>query len=677
MSTYFLFINKNDFCISAGGLSRVLPYKKPAQRPQPSFHPPVSIDELKPSTKSVIVESAIATEAIYHLSRSGLFHTKEDTTWVPPWGSYHAALSPDVGKNQAVSSVAYNPIIMAPPSDPATIYTTLMRNKEIINSLGYPYAPIVFDMGLLTKALEITWSHADQLSNVIPVEGGMHLLMSIIAGIGYLFGDAGLRQLLHESGVFAAGTVQQMLCGKDFDRALYGLKIVDEALTGRFLLHFKKWCDTKSKTLPPETETLLCGLDKAFGIDGSQPYQTVQDVASTILPELQQLLGEFRAEGRSVSPNFALWDDFLRKVLLPFKLFISATRDGSWEVYQSSKVDLLPLLFASNRTTYSRYLPVLLLMMKRLPHEVLEAFAQGLFVARLSEGEFNGVWLDYTLETTENKALKGSGGIIGLTLRGEALTRWFLARPTTAKYTQIFQQELSKPEPQNTQKSQGHHSGGKTATQRWEADVQKMQALFSTSYMDPFDLTNPKANLINFATGVVATAEVEASLCGALDKGADMAEKFVSERFIVPDGKAATKKSFYDTLPRSNVKTMSEMHKPVRVNNRNVTMNGEVMYLRLLAVNSTKQVPITRVMSFENAPVPLSIFTEDGKMMTGNKAHFRSKLEELLPACEQHLKDIAKCDAIIFVMLLSKCYKDHLILLLSISKTCLQSSKTI
>ena len=96
-----------------------------------------------------------------------------------------------------VSNVAFNPIIMAPPSDQSTIYTTLLRTKEIINELGFTYTPIYFDMGLLNKALEITWSQND-LDGVIPCEGGMHLLMSYIAGIGNIYGDCGLKNLLHE-----------------------------------------------------------------------------------------------------------------------------------------------------------------------------------------------------------------------------------------------------------------------------------------------------------------------------------------------------------------------------------------------------------------------------------------------------------------------------------------------
>ena len=45
----------------------------------------------------------------------------------------------------------------------------------------------------------------------------MHLLMSVFAGIGFLYGDAGLVRLLYESDVFAPGTARHILSGKDFD----------------------------------------------------------------------------------------------------------------------------------------------------------------------------------------------------------------------------------------------------------------------------------------------------------------------------------------------------------------------------------------------------------------------------------------------------------------------------
>ena len=70
------------------------------------------------------------------------------------------------------------------------------------------------------------------------------------------------------------------------------------------------------------------------------------------------------------------------------------------------------------------------------------------------------------------------------------------------------------------------------------------------------------------------------------------------------------------------------------------------MYLRLLAVNSRKKVPLIRVISFENAPVPLSMFTENGKMTYCATSELVPCLEWLIES--ETITSIPSCDAFIF-----------------------------
>ena len=536
---------------------------------------------------------------------------------------------------------------MSPPSDMSTVYTTLKRTKDAINALGFDNSPVVFDMGLLTKALEITWSRPQELSGVIPCDGGMHLLMSLFAGIGQLFGDAGLLQLLHESGVYAPGTAQHILSGKDFDRAVRALKIVDEALNNRFMHQFHEWCNQNGKPITEELTQHLSELHCLFGAEEQNEAaikQAVDILLELLRTTVEPLIAEFREVGRLKSPTFRLWDDFLQRIMLPLKVFLVATRNGDWEAHQAAKLSFLPVLFASNRSVYARYMPVLLLMMQRLPDEIKTAFENGQFVAKLTKGTFNAVWLDYTLETTANKSLKGNGGIIGLTLRGRALERWFLSRPITAKYAGTFTTQLRKAN--GNENKECHHLATTSEKKKWNTDVQKMMDMFKESYVDPFAVSSPPVHLVNFATGVVASHDIEQSLISSLDKGQELVEKFVEERCVVQeDGK--TQKSFYAPLTRSRVKTMSDMNKTISVKGKKVGMNGEAMYVRLLAINSKKKVPASRVMSFENSPVPLSIFQDDGTMIGADrKADFLHKLEGLIPG--RKITAINGADAIIF-----------------------------
>jgi hypothetical protein len=191
--------------IQGGDLAKLLPYRKPTSRPEPHFKPPATPDEILPLKDSANVKRIEMIETVYNVARSG--YGRQDGSYVPTWGQFHATLeAKDPG---AVSNISFNPIIMASPTDHQTIYTTMKRLKESMENLGQTHVPIVFDMGLMTKALEITWAFPKELAGVVLCEGGMHL--STISAIGHLYGDVGLNQLLHESGVFAEGSVQNIL----------------------------------------------------------------------------------------------------------------------------------------------------------------------------------------------------------------------------------------------------------------------------------------------------------------------------------------------------------------------------------------------------------------------------------------------------------------------------------
>ena len=60
-------------------------------------------------------------------------------------------------------------------------------------------------------------------------------------------------------------------------------------------------------------------------------------------------------------------------------------------------------------------------------------------------------------------------------------------------------------------------------------------------------------------------------------------------------------KSFYNPVTRNKVKTMSDAKTTVWCKTKDIPMNDEEMYLRLLAVNSYKKVPPEWVLAFENS----------------------------------------------------------------------------
>ena len=90
------------------------------------------------------------------------------------------------------------------------------------------------------------------------------------------------------------------------------------------------------------------------------------DMNENGIKDLQASLEEFEQEGKSLSSAIWFWDDFLKHVMLPIKLFIASSRFGVWERSQYAKVEFLPIVFATNMSIYSKYMSYMILQRKHL-----------------------------------------------------------------------------------------------------------------------------------------------------------------------------------------------------------------------------------------------------------------------------------------------------------------------
>ncbi|KAH3786021.1 hypothetical protein DPMN_164120 [Dreissena polymorpha] len=129
------------------------------------FERPVTIHEIKP-VESIPVKLARLNELLYSCGRSATFCDDfSEVTNILNWSMF-SAKTVDKGKQNTESILAYNPIVMSKPTDYSTAYTTLLRAKEVANALGQTHIPVVFYMGLLSKAFEIVWSQNDTFNGV-------------------------------------------------------------------------------------------------------------------------------------------------------------------------------------------------------------------------------------------------------------------------------------------------------------------------------------------------------------------------------------------------------------------------------------------------------------------------------------------------------------------------------
>ena len=90
---------------------------------------------------------------------------------------------------------------------------------------------------------------------------------------------------------------------------------------------------------------------------------------------------------------------------------IRAEREGNWSLRLSTVLEITPYLFATDRTNYSRWVPIYLLDMSDLPRAVKLAFENGQFSVRRAPGSFNGVWSDMGVEST---VIRDARAVVGL-----------------------------------------------------------------------------------------------------------------------------------------------------------------------------------------------------------------------------------------------------------------------
>ena len=103
--------------------------------------------------------------------------------------------------------------------------------------------------------------------------------------------------------------------------------------------------------------------------------------------------------------------------------------------------------------------------------------------------------------------------------------------------------------------------------------------MFEGIFIDPADDDNPSDHPMNFASGVVTTSAIKESLRKTLDKGGQVSINFTNKH-LIPSENNMPLKIYYDSLPKSDIKVMTEMQKTVHSQFNRVTVSGEVMYLK-------------------------------------------------------------------------------------------------
>ncbi|XP_065667931.1 uncharacterized protein LOC136088182 [Hydra vulgaris] len=138
----------------------------------------------------------------------------------------------NIGQNKAaslVSYIGYTPVVDAPVTDIATIYTILHRS--IINKLNLKYGVIVCDEAVYSKIQMVWWKEPEFSNGFVVRLGEFHTMMSFMTAIAKRFDGFGFKDIVIDCGLVAEGAIKGILTGKHYYRSIMVHKIMFEALS--------------------------------------------------------------------------------------------------------------------------------------------------------------------------------------------------------------------------------------------------------------------------------------------------------------------------------------------------------------------------------------------------------------------------------------------------------------
>ncbi|CAC5376851.1 unnamed protein product [Mytilus coruscus] len=225
------------------------------------------------------------------------------------------------------NSIVYLQVIDASPTDLNTVTTVLQRSVSIADKLGQRDVVIVFDQAIYAKPLEIIWQKPVEFECEVLRMGAFHTACAFMAVIGKRFGDAGLGDLLLESGVIGSGSLTGVFEGKHYNRALRLHKIVFESFERLRWEAFGSWLNSNDEkefldsNFQASVLSILAQIRRNLSADN---FKTL-----LMSPYVGKLFEAFSVYCNvSEGPMKSFWNSYIEIVEL-LLLFTRATREGN------------------------------------------------------------------------------------------------------------------------------------------------------------------------------------------------------------------------------------------------------------------------------------------------------------------------------------------------------------
>lgn len=585
------------------------------------------LPEMNVHDHKAIQESPRMIDDFFYLCKFTCFPNQS----IPGWTGFNTLIS-NTTYAAVKTTIGYLPVFDCNPTEMSTINTLLERSIKIANHLNVDNLVLVMDQAMYSKAQQIRWQNDIFQSRLVLRLGEFHTVMAYLAVIGKRFCDAGLQDILIESGIVAQNSINRVINGHHYNRSIRAHKLLAESLQTFRLQTFIQERYLEEYTV---VESVMQQLNENF------PNIPDLHLISSDVQTFFQKYNEFVSSKNSESATFCFWSSYLEMVEI-LLLFIRATREGNWKLHLSVIQSMLPWFFAYDRVNYSRYLSIYFCEMLKLNEthpNVLEEFLMGKFsVQQQSSYNFSKTPCDQVIEQTFNRDSKTKGGLIGITCNKAALHRWVLSHHSRALISRQCKIMAGKDDFTRNRKELD-----KSRIKQDEASIKDICDTIE-SMNNPFSDSIDNSELLNIVTGEVAPHDVKTDLLTAFEVGESSLKSFLN-RLV-----DASKLDFFSPIKNLKLKTFSCVGKIVNLKVKNETFqlqSNRNLLTRLLVLAKVQNLDLADLMTYSLNPVPPALGNYDGSKTKTNKATLIHHIEEICGDSAVAVSEIASNPAII------------------------------
>ena len=143
------------------------------------------------------------------------------------WTSFNQTLLSDDFERTAIG---FMPMILAPAHDFDTLNTVVQICLAVSSHFGQSLTVLTVDQALFSRLMELKWSVPEYQRKLFSRLGGLHTSINFLKAIGDHMTGSGLSDIWLESNLLGEGSIQLVLAGKSYNKAMRAHKLTLQEL---------------------------------------------------------------------------------------------------------------------------------------------------------------------------------------------------------------------------------------------------------------------------------------------------------------------------------------------------------------------------------------------------------------------------------------------------------------